>query len=188
MTDLQQRYQQEILPQLQKELKVANVFAVPKLKKITINTSLTQPVDPRARKTALENLAAQMTLISGQKAVVTVAKKSIAGFKLRQGDALGVKVTLRGDRMWQFVRKLISVALPRVKDFRGVSRTAFDSQGNYSMGLEEQIIFPEVNYDQIDSIKGLQVVFVTSAETDAAAFRLLELLGMPFEKEETPAK
>lgn len=183
MTDLQVRYQQDILPQLEKELKVANIFAVPQLKKIVINTSLAQPQDPRARRAALENLAQQVSLISGQKAVITTAKKSIAGFKLREGDALGVKVTLRGKRMWQFLRKLISVALPRVKDFRGVSKTAFDGQGNYSMGLEEQIIFPEINYDTIESIRGLQVVFVTTATDNEHAFRLLELLGLPFEKE-----
>ena len=115
---------------------------------------------------------------------MTVARKSIANFKLRAGDPLGVKVTLRGKRMWGFLEKLISVALPRVKDFRGVSRTAFDGQGNYSMGIEEQIIFPEIEYDKIESVRSLQAVFVTTTNDDAHAFKMLELLGMPFEKEE----
>ncbi|PIR61714.1 MAG: 50S ribosomal protein L5 [Candidatus Pacebacteria bacterium CG_4_10_14_0_8_um_filter_43_12] len=183
MNDLSKRYQQEIVPQLKKELKEDNLFAVPKLKKIVINSSLKDPQDPKARLKALENLAVQFGQITGQKAMITTAKKAISGFKLRAGDPLGVKVTLRGDRMWQFLTKLISVALPRVKDFRGVSRKAFDGQGNYSMGLEEQIIFPEISYDQIDSIRGMQIGFVTSAQTNEAAFRLLELLGIPFEKE-----
>jgi large subunit ribosomal protein L5 len=141
------------------------------------------PIEPKARKAALENLAVQFSQITGQKAIVTVAKKSISGFKLRQGDPMGVMVTLRGEKMWQFLRKLISVALPRVKDFRGISKKAFDGQGNYALGLEEQIIFPEIKYDQIESTRGLQIVFVTSAKTNEDAFRLLELLGLPFEKE-----
>lgn len=183
MTDLQQRYQQEIVAQLEKELKIANVFAVPKLKKIIINSGMSDPVEPKARQSALENLAVQFGQITGQKAMITTAKKSISGFKLRQGDPMGVKVTLRGEKMWQFLRKLISVALPRVKDFRGVSKTAFDGQGNYSLGLEEQIIFPEISYDQMENSRGLQIVFVTSAKNNNDAFRLLELLGLPFEKE-----
>lgn len=183
MTDLQQRYQQELVAQLKKELKISNIYAVPKLKKIIINSGMSDPVEPKARRTALENLAVQFGQIAGQKAIVTTAKKSISGFKLREGDPMGVKVTLRGERMWQFLRKLISVALPRVKDFRGISRVAFDGQGNYSLGLEEQIIFPEIKYDQIESTRGLQIVFVTSAKSNEHAFRLLELLGMPFEKE-----
>ncbi|MDQ5951613.1 MAG: large subunit ribosomal protein [Patescibacteria group bacterium] len=183
MTDLQQRYQQEIVAQLEKELKIDNVFAVPKLKKIIINSGMSDPVEPKARQAALQNLAVQFGQITGQKPVITTAKKSISGFKLREGDPMGVKVTLRGEKMWQFLVKLISVALPRVKDFRGVSKTAFDGQGNYSMGLEEQIIFPEISYDQIESTRGLQVVFVTTAKSNDHAFRLLELLGLPFEKE-----
>lgn len=187
MSALFQRYQQEIIPALQKDLQIDNVFAVPRLQKIILNVGVSSPQEPRARRQVLENLAEQFALISGQKAVITNASKSIAGFKLRAGDPLGVKVTLRGKRMWEFLQKLISIALPRVKDFRGVSRTAFDGQGNYSMGIEEQIIFPEINYDQIESIRGLQVGFVTSAQDNASALRLLELLGVPFEKEEKTA-
>lgn len=183
MTDIQQRYQQEIVAQLQKELQIDNVFAVPKLKKIVLNSGMSDPIEPRARQAALENLATQFSQVTGQKAVITTAKKSIAGFKLREGDPMGVKVTLRGEKMWQFLKKLISVALPRVKDFRGVSRTAFDGNGNYSMGLEEQIIFPEIKYDQIENTRGLQVVFVSTAQSTEHAFRLLELLGLPFENE-----
>lgn len=185
MSDLKTTYQQEIVPQLQKEFGVSNVFAVPKLEKIVLNVGVTDPQDPRARKPIIENIVSQFETISGQKPQVTLATKSIAGFKLREGDALGVKVTLRGKRMWDFLTKLIAIALPRVKDFRGISRTAFDGQGNYSLGLEEQIIFPEISYDSIESVRGLQVNFVTSAESNEQAFKLLELLGMPFEKEES---
>jgi len=185
MSTLFQDYQQTIAPQLQKELKIENQFAIPKLQKIVLNTSVSQPQDPRARRAVLDNLAEQLSLITGQKAMVTMASKSIAGFKLRAGDPLGVKVTLRGKRMWEFLEKLISIALPRVKDFRGVSRSAFDGQGNYSLGLDEQIIFPEIKYDQIESIRGLQIIFVTSTKQNAHALRLLELLGMPFEKDES---
>lgn len=185
MATLFETYQQTVAPALQKELGLASTYAIPRLQKIVINTSVSQPQDPRARRQVLDNLAEQMAMISGQKAMITTASKSIAGFKLRQGDPLGVKVTLRGKRMWEFLDKLISIALPRVKDFRGVSRTAFDGQGNYALGLEEQIIFPEIKYDQIESIRGLQIIFVTSTEEDQQALRLLELLGVPFEKVET---
>lgn len=185
MSDLKTTYQQEIVPQLKKEFGIDNVFAVPKLQKVVLNIGVTDPQDPRQRKQVIDNIVSQFEVISGQKPQVTLAKKSIAGFKLREGDPMGVMVTLRGKRMWDFVTKLISIALPRVKDFRGVSRVAFDGQGNYSLGVEEQIIFPEINYDTIESVRGLQMNFVTSAETDEQAFRLLELLGMPFEKEES---
>lgn len=184
MIDIRQKYQDEVVPTLQKEFDLPNQFAVPHLKKIVINSGMSDPQEPRQRRQALENLAQQLAQVTGQQPIITTASKSIAGFKLREGDPLGVKVTLRGERMWQFVRKLISVALPRVKDFRGVSRTAFDGQGNYSLGIEEQIIFPEINYDEIESIRGMQIVFVTTADGNEQAFRLLELLGMPFEKEE----
>lgn len=185
MSDLKTKYQQEIVPQLEKEFGIKNVFAVPKLQKVVLNIGVTNPADPRARKPILENIVTQFETISGQKPQVTLAKKSIAGFKLREGDPMGVMVTLRGQRMWDFVTKLITIALPRVKDFRGVSRVAFDGQGNYSLGVEEQIIFPEINYDSIESVRSLQINFVTSAETNEQAFKLLELLGMPFEKEES---
>lgn len=185
MSDLKTTYQQELVPQLEKEFGIKNVFAVPKLQKVVLNIGVTDPADPRARKPILENIVTQFETITGQKPQVTLAKKSIAGFKLREGDPMGVMVTLRGERMWDFVTKLITIALPRVKDFRGVSRVAFDGQGNYSLGIEEQIIFPEINYDSIENVRSLQINFVTSATTNEQAFKLLELLGMPFEKEES---
>ncbi len=184
MTILRQKYQQEIIPELQKKLKLANVFAVPKLEKIVLNIGVAQPQDPRARSQVIDNVVQQLALITGQKPVVTTAKKSIANFKLRAGDPMGVKVTLRGDRMWHFLEKLISIALPRVKDFRGIPINAFDGQGNYALGIDEQIIFPEINYDKIDSIRSLQVIMVTSAKDNQSAHALLKMLGMPFEKEQ----
>lgn len=180
-------YNQEIIPLMEKEFGFKNSMAVLRLKKIVVNMGVKDPQDPKARRPVLENVAKQFSVITGQKANITKAKKAISTFKLRAGDPLGVAVTLRGERMWTFFQKLIAVALPRVKDFRGVSRTAFDGQGNYSMGIEEQIIFPEIEYDTIDRVRSLQVVFVTSAKTDAQALRLLELLGMPFAKEEKAA-
>lgn len=182
--ELKQQYTTDVLPALQKEFGYSNVFAVPKLKKIVVNMGVSDPQDPRARKQVIENIVQQFRSITGQQPQITLAKKSIAGFKLREGDPLGVMVTLRGNQMWEFVQKLISVALPRVKDFRGVSRTAFDGQGNYSMGIEEQIIFPEINYDTIERVRSLQATFVTTAQSNEEAFKLLELLGLPFEKEE----
>lgn len=184
MNRLQQKYQQELKPILQKEFDLSSPMAVPGVKKIVINMGVSQPADPKARLSALENIQKQFGVISGQAAQITKARKSIANFGLREGDPVGVMVTLRGDRMWQFLDKLISIALPRVKDFRGVSRTAFDGNGNYSMGLEEQIIFPEVNYDDIENVRSFQVNIVTDADNDEQARKLLELLGMPFEKEE----
>jgi large subunit ribosomal protein L5 len=181
---LRDYYNKTISNKLKEELKLSNIFEVPKLKKIIINIGVADPQDPRQRKQVITNIVDQFEVISGQKPMITTARKSIAGFKLRQGDPLGVKVTLRGQRMWGFIEKLIGVALPRVKDFRGISRTAFDGQGNYSMGIEEQIIFPEVDYDKIDRIRSLQVVIVTSTNKDEQAYKLLELLGMPFEKED----
>lgn len=182
MNDLQQKYQQEVVPALMKEFAIANTFAVPRLRKIVLNVGVTKPEDPRARKQVLENIREQIKVITGQMPVVTLAAKSISSFKLRAGDPLGVKVTLRGAYMWEFLRKLISVALPRVKDFRGVPLSSFDGNGTYSLGIEEQIIFPEIEYDKIDSIRGLQIVMVTSARSDEQARRMFQLLGMPFEK------
>lgn len=184
MNRLKQKYQQEVLPVLQKELKIKSEFAVPKVKQISINIGISQPVDARERKKVIDNVASQIEIISGQKPVTTFAKKAVANFALRQGDPLGLKVTLRGERMWQFLDKLISIALPRVKDFRGVSRTAFDGNGNYSLGIEEQIVFVELNFDKIDSVRSLQVNIKTDTNSNSEAFRLLELLGMPFAKEE----
>ena len=183
MTTLQKKYRETVAPQLMKEFGIKNAFAVPLIKKVVLNTGITQPQDPRARKAIIENVAAQFSQIAGQKAMITTATKSIAGFKLRAGDPLGVQVTLRGEKMWQFLIKLIDIALPRVKDFRGVPRTAFDGKGNYSMGIQEQIIFPEIEYDKIDSIRSLQVVIGISGASDKQSLRLLELLGVPFAKE-----
>lgn len=184
MNRLKQKYQQELQDQLMAQLKLTNKMAVPKIQKIVLNTGVSKPEDIRERKKAIENISKQFAIITGQKSQMTVAKKAISEFSLQQGEPLGVKVTLRGDKMWQFLDKLVSIVLPRVKDFRGISRTAFDGQGNYSLGLEEQIVFPEINYDEIDSIRGLQINIITSTKDDAQAYQLLELLGMPFEKEE----
>lgn len=181
---LRDYYNKTVAKQLIEELKLDNAFEVPKLQKIILNIGVADPQDPRQRKQVIANIVDQFEVISGQKPMVTLARKSIANFKLRAGDPLGVKVTLRGQRMWGFLEKLIGVALPRVKDFRGVSRVAFDGQGNYSMGIEEQIIFPEIDYDKIESVRSLQAVFVTSTNSDEQAYKMLELLGMPFEKEE----
>lgn len=185
MTTLQQKYNQDVAAALKKEFGIKNVYAVPKITKVVINTGITDPQDPRARRTVIENVVEQFKLLSGQQPVITTAKKAISGFKLRAGDPMGVKVTLRGEKMWHFLIKLLNVALPRVKDFRGVSRTAFDANGNYSLGIEEQIIFPEIQYDKIESIRPLQVVIGTTAATTDQARRLLELMGMPFSKETT---
>lgn len=187
MNRLKQRYQQEIIASLKKELQLENVFAVPKLRKVVVNMGVSDPTDPRERKRALENIKAQIALITGQLPQVTTAKKAISNFKLRQGDLLGVMVTLRGERMWQFVDKLLTIVLPRVKDFRGVSRVAFDGHGNYSLGISEQIIFPEIKYDEIERVRSLQVNFITNS-SDKHAYALLAKLGMPFSKEVTPKK
>lgn len=176
-------YREQIVPALQAELGLRNHLAVPRLEKIVINVGVTEPPDPRARKAVIENVAQQISLIAGQKAQITKANKAISAFKLRQGDPVGVMVTLRGGQMWNFLQRLLIIALPRVKDFRGVSQTAFDGHGNYSLGLEEQLVFPEINYDTIDRIRSLQITLVTSAQTDEAARVLLRHLGMPFTKE-----
>lgn len=178
-------YVEEIVPKLQKELGIKNVMAVPKITKVVINVGVTDPQDPRARKPVIDNVINQLSVISGQKAQVTKAKKSIATFKLREGDPVGAMVTLRGSMMWSFLQRLLVVVLPRVKDFRGVSLTAFDGRGNYSLGLDEQIIFPEINYDTIDRIRPLQVVIVTNAGNNDQALALLKSMGMPFVKEES---
>lgn len=183
MTKLQEIYQQKVVKELMSSLGITNIMAVPRIKKVVVNMGVSDPQDPRERRRVIDGIMEQFALITGQKANMTVARKSISTFKLRQGDPLGVMVTLRGAHMWEFLQKLISVALPRVKDFRGVSRTAFDGRGNYSMGIEEQIIFPEIDYDTIDKIRSLQVTIVTTANDSKSAFALLEALGMPFTKE-----
>ena len=161
------------------KFKYSNVMEVPKLEKITINIGLGEAKDnPKLLETAAEELA----LISGQRPVITKARKSIANFKVREGMSIGTKVTLRGDRMYEFADKFFSIALPRVRDFKGVSRNSFDGRGNYAMGIKEQLIFPEIEYDKIDKIKGMDITFTTSAPTDEEAQALLEMLGMPFDK------
>lgn len=177
MARLKDKYLNEVLPGLQEQFKYTNVMAIPKLDKVVINIGLGEAVqNPKALDAALNDL----TLIAGQKPVVTRAKKSIAGFKLREGMPVGVKVTLRGDRMYEFVDRLLNVALPRVRDFRGVSPKSFDGRGNYSLGLKEQLIFPEIEYDKIDKLRGMEIVFATTAKTDEEGRALLKLLGMPF--------
>ena len=177
MARLKEKYLNEVVPGLQEQFKYTNVMAIPKLDKVVINIGLGEAVqNPKALDAALNDL----TLITGQKPVVTRAKKSIAGFKLREGMPVGVKVTLRGDRMYEFVDRLLSVALPRVRDFRGVSPKSFDGRGNYSLGLKEQLIFPEIEYDKIDKLRGMEIVFATTAKTDDEGRALLKLLGMPF--------
>ena len=180
MNRLRAKYQEEIVKSLQQELGLATPMAVPKVGKVVINIGITE--DQHQNET-LKNVAQQLALITGQKPLVTVAKRSIAGFKLRAGDPIGLKVTLRGERMYQFLDKLFNIVLPRVKDFQGVSNTAFDHAGNYSLGLEEQIIFPEIEYDKIDKVRSLQITIVTSAQGPQEAKSLLEKLGMPFKKE-----
>lgn len=184
MNSLKQKYQTEVLPVLLKEFKHDNTFAVNKIEKIVLNIGVTDPQEPRAREKVMPSIVKQFEAITGQHPQVTKARKAIANFKLRAGDPLGVMVTLRGELMWEFLDRLISIVLPRVKDFRGVSRTAFDGHGNYSLGIEEQISFPEIDFDQIDRIRPLQANIITSNKNDQESFRLLELLGMPFSKEE----
>ena len=176
---LKETYKNEVFNALMEKFKYKNVMEVPKLEKITINMGLGEAKDnTKLMETAVEELG----LISGQKPVITKAKKSIANFKLRQGMSVGAKVTLRGDNMFEFADKFFNISLPRVRDFKGVSRNSFDGRGNYSMGIKEQLIFPEINFDKVDKIKGMNIIFTTTAKTDEEAQALLELLGMPFEK------
>lgn len=176
-TRLKEKYLAEAVPALQQKFGYKNPMQVPKLEKIVINMGLG---DCKDNAKALETAVEELSQISGQKPQVTKAKKSIANFKLREGMNVGAKVTLRGERMEQFFDKLVSIALPRVRDFRGVSPKAFDGRGNYALGVREQLIFPEINYDKVDKIRGMEMIFVTSARTDEEAKELLALLGMPF--------
>lgn len=177
MARMKEKYANEIAAQLQQKFNYDNVMEIPKLDKVVVNIGLGEAVqNPKALDGAVQDL----TKITGQKPVVTRAKKSIAAFKLREGMPIGAKVTLRGERMYHFVDKLMNVALPRVRDFRGVSPKSFDGRGNYSLGLKEQLLFPEIEYDKIDALRGLEVVFVTTAKTDEEGRELLKLLGMPF--------
>ncbi len=177
MNVLKEQYQKEIIPALKKKFEYKSVMQVPKLDKIVINIGLG---DTKENPKALENAMKELAQITGQKPVVTKAKKSIAAFKIREGVDIGCKVTLRSDKMYDFAYKLFNVALPRVRDFRGVSSDSFDGRGNYSMGLKEQLIFPEIEYDKVDKLRGMDIIFVTTAETDEEARELLKLLGMPF--------
>ena len=176
---LRETYNNEVFNALKEKFGYKNVMEVPKLTKITINMGLGEAKD---NAKILESAVAELGMISGQKPVITKAKKSIANFKVRQGMPVGAKVTLRGDNMYVFADKFFNISLPRVRDFKGVSKNSFDGRGNYSMGIKEQLIFPEINYDQVDVIKGMNIVFTTTAKTDEEAAALLELLGMPFEK------
>ena len=177
MARLYELYRREIIPTLMKKYKYRNVMEVPKIDRIVLNIGLGEATQ---NSKALDGAINDLTVISGQKPVVTRAKKSIAGFKLRAGVPIGCKVTLRGERMYDFLDKLINLALPRVRDFRGVSPQAFDGRGNYSLGIKEQTIFPEIDYDKIDKIRGLEVVIVTTAKTDEEAREMLKSMGMPF--------
>jgi len=177
MTRLLERYKKEIVPQLMKDLGCTNVYEVPKLEKIVINMGMGEAIQ---NAKALDAAVAELTAISGQKPVVTKARRSISNFKLRQGMPIGCMVTLRGQRMYEFLDRLMNVALPRVRDFRGASDKSFDGRGNYALGVREQIIFPEIDLDKIDKVRGMTVSIVTSAATDAEGKALLKALGMPF--------
>ena len=178
MARLKDRYKSEIAGAMQQKFGYKNIMQVPKLEKVVINMGLG---DCKDNSKALELAVTELATISGQKPLVTKAKKSIANFKVREGMNVGAKVTLRGDRMYEFTDKLVSIVLPRVRDFRGVSNKAFDGRGNYSLGVREQLIFPEIEYDKVEKIRGMEMVFVTTAKTDEEARELLKLLGMPFQ-------
>ena len=179
MGTLREQYEREYRPQLQKQFGLKNVMEIPRVEKVVLNMGLGEAVqNPKV----VEKAANELTMIAGQRAVVTRAKKSIATFKLREGMPIGVRVTLRREKMYDFISKLVNIALPRVRDFRGVSPKGFDGNGNFSMGITEHIIFPEVDYDKIDKIRGLNITIVTSAKTDEQGRELLRLMGMPFKK------
>lgn len=180
MNRMQERYQKDVAPILLESFNFKNVMQVPRIEKVVINIGLGEEMDDAK---ALEAAVSDLTHIAGQRPVMTKARKSIAAFKLREGRIIGSKVTLRGERMWSFLDRLMNVALPRVRDFRGVSANAFDGRGNYTLGLRDQLIFPEIDYDKIDKLRGMEVTIVTSAKTDDHARALLQLLGMPFKKE-----
>ncbi|QOY37541.1 50S ribosomal protein L5 [Anaerobacillus isosaccharinicus] len=179
MNRLKERYQNEIVPSLVEKFNYSSVMAVPKVDKIVVNMGVGDAV---SNAKALDKAVEELTVITGQKPLITKAKKSIAGFKLREGMPIGAKVTLRGERMYEFLDKLISVSLPRVRDFRGISKKSFDGRGNYTLGVKEQLIFPEVDYDKVDKARGMDIVVVTTANTDEEARELLTLMGMPFQK------
>lgn len=179
MNRLKEKYLNEVVPSLQNKYNYKSIMEVPKLEKIVVNMGVG---DATTNSKLLEAAVADLAAITGQKPVITRAKKSIAGFKVREGQAIGCKVTLRGENMYNFMDKLISISLPVVRDFRGVSKKAFDGRGNYTMGIKEQLIFPEINYDEIVKVRGMDIVFVTTAKTNDEAFDLLNELGIPFRK------
>ena len=181
MNRMEEKYNKEVVPALRKAFDLKNIMQVPRITKVVVNIGMGEAMDnPKAMESAVSDL----TTITGQKPVQTKARKSIANFKLREGRLIGTKVTLRGDRMWAFLDRLLSTALPRVRDFRGVSANAFDGRGNYTLGLRDQLIFPEIEYDKIDKLRGMEVTIVTTAKNDDQARVLLQLLGMPFSKKE----
>jgi large subunit ribosomal protein L5 len=182
MARLRDKYREDIMPTMMSEFGYSNVMQVPKLEKIVLNIGLGEAVQ---NAKAIDAAVGDLTQLSGQKPVVTRAKKSIAAFKLRAGMPIGAMVTLRGERMYEFLDRLVAIALPRIRDFRGVSPNSFDGRGNYTLGVREQIIFPEIDYDKIDRTRGLEMSFVTTARTDEEGRRLLALLGMPFSKRES---
>ena len=177
MSVLEEQYKKEVVPALMKKFGYKSIMQVPELNKVVINIGLG---DTRENPKALENAMKELTQITGQKPIITRAKKSIAAFKLREGAEIGCKVTLRSDKMYDFVYKLFNVALPRVRDFRGIGADSFDGRGNFSMGIKEQLIFPEIEYDKVDKLRGMDIVFVTTAKSDEESKELLKLLGMPF--------
>ena len=179
MARLKDMYKADVAPALLKKYEYKSVMQIPKLDKVIINVGVG---DAKENSKAIDNVINDITLIAGQKAVPTYARKSVANFKLRQGMKIGVKVTLRGERMYEFVDKLFTFALPRVRDFKGINPNAFDGRGNYALGLKEQLIFPEIEYDKIDKVRGMDITFVTTAKTDEEAKELLTLMGAPFEK------
>ena len=181
MNRMQEKYNNEVVPALRKAFDFKNIMQVPRITKVVVNIGAGEALD---NPKALESAVADLTIITGQKPVMTKARKSIANFKLREGRLIGTKVTLRGDRMWAFLDRLMSTALPRVRDFRGVSANAFDGRGNYTLGLRDQLIFPEIEYDKIDKLRGMEVTIVTTAKNDDQARVMLQLLGMPFSKKE----
>lgn len=177
MPNLKQYYRETVVPALMKEFKYTNVMQVPRIVKVSINIGVGEAID---NAKALDGAVDDLTKIVGQKPVITKARTSIANFKLREGRAIGVKVTLRNERMWSLLDRLINLALPRTRDFRGISANGFDGRGNYTLGLREQLIFPEIEYDKIDKVRGMEITIVTTAQTDEEGRRLLRLLGMPF--------
>ncbi len=180
MNIMKEKYQNEVAPALMKELGLDNVMQIPRITKVVINIGLGEALD---NAKSLEAASGDLEKITGQKPVITKARKSIANFKLREGRAIGTMVTLRGDRMWAFLDRLMNIVLPRVRDFRGVSDEAFDGRGNYTLGLREQIIFPEIEYDKVDKVRGMEITVVTTAPSDDQAAKMLQLLGMPFRKD-----